>query len=44
MYIPVTTDIRYKAKACIESFGGRSSKGTEALASDHLSPNLSGLM
>jgi AAA family ATP:ADP antiporter len=44
MYIPTTKDIRFKAKGWIESFGGRSSKGTGAIVTDAFAKNLSGLL
>lgn len=44
MYIPTTKDIKYKAKGWIESFGGRSSKGTGALVTDYFASNPASLL
>ncbi len=44
MYIPTTDDIRFKAKGWIESFGGRTSKGTGAIVTASFAKNLSGLL
>ena len=44
MYIPTTKDIRFKAKGWIESFGGRSSKGTGAFVTAYFANSLSSLL
>ena len=44
MYIPTTQDIRFKAKSWIESFGGRTSKGTGAIVTASFAQNLSALL
>jgi ATP:ADP antiporter, AAA family len=44
MYIPTTKDIRYKAKGWIESFGGRSAKGTGSAVTASFAHNLPGLL
>ncbi len=44
MYIPTTKDIRYKAKGWIESFGGRSAKGTGSVVTAAYAKNLPELL
>jgi AAA family ATP:ADP antiporter len=44
MYIPTTQDIRFKAKSWIESFGGRSAKGTGAVVTASFAQNLGALL
>ncbi|MFH1644397.1 MAG: Npt1/Npt2 family nucleotide transporter [bacterium] len=44
LYIPTTKDIKFKSKSWIDSFGGRSTKGIGALASNSLKYSLPALM
>lgn len=44
MYIPTTKDIRFKAKGWIESFGGRTAKGTGAVVTSAFAKNLPELL
>ncbi len=44
IYIPTTDDIRFKAKGWIESFGGKTAKGTGSVINAAFTKNLSDLL
>lgn len=44
MYIPTTKDIKFKAKGWIESFGGRSAKGTGSAVTAQFAKNMPALL